>query len=241
MLQGIAEKLGDSDYWMSTQTTAYCLIAVAEYTKGFPASGNLNASVKIDEQVININQLGYFTQVNLLDADKSMKIEASNKSGAPLYVRLIRQGIPLEGGEKSDAKNLSISVNYYDNDGAQVDIKKMKQGTDFKAIVTVKNPGTKGELKELALTQIFPSGWEILNTRLNDTGAGNQDKAKYKDIRDDRVLTYFDLKAGEQKSFTVLLNASYKGRYYLPSVQAEAMYDNSIYANLEGKWVEVVD
>jgi uncharacterized protein YfaS (alpha-2-macroglobulin family) len=241
MLTRVADKLGDSDYWMSTQTTAYCLIAVAEYTKGFPASANLNASVKLGEQDINVNEMGYFTQVNILDADKSMKIEATNKSGAPLYARLIRQGIPLEGREKSDAKNLSMSIKYYDNEGGELDIRNIKQGTDFKAIVTVKNPGTRGELKELALTQIFPSGWEILNTRLNDTGGANQDKSKYKDIRDDRVLTYFDLKAGEQKSFTVLLNASYKGRYYLPSVQTEAMYDNSIYANLDGQWVEVVD
>ena len=241
MLNKVADKLGDSDYWMSTQTTAYCLIAVAEYTKGFPASANIQASLNLGEKHINLNTIGYFTQVNLLDADKNLKIEATNKSGAPLYVRLIRQGIPLEGAEKSDSKNMSMSVKYFDNDGSILDIKQVKQGTDFKAIVTVKNPGTRGELKELALTQIFPSGWEILNTRLNNVPSNSQDKAKYKDIRDDRVLTYFDLKAGEQKSFTVLLNASYKGRYYLPSIQAEAMYDNSIYANLIGKWVEVVD
>jgi alpha-2-macroglobulin len=67
------------------------------------------------------------------------------------------------------------------------------------------------------------------------------DKATYKDIRDDRVYTYFDLKAGEKKQFTVLLNASYMGTYYLPALQAEAMYDNSIYAGVIGQWVKVVE
>jgi len=38
----------------------------------------------------------------------------------------------------------------------------------------------------------------------------------------------------------ILLNASYVGRFYLPSVYCEAMYDNEINARKGGKWVEVV-
>jgi uncharacterized protein YfaS (alpha-2-macroglobulin family) len=50
----------------------------------------------------------------------------------------------------------------------------------------------------------------------------------YQDIRDDRVYSYFDLGAGAIKTFKVLLNASYNGTYYLPGVNCEAMYDNSV-------------
>ena len=32
----------------------------------------------------------------------------------------------------------------------------------------------------------------------------------------------------------------YKGRYYLPSVYCEAMYDNSVRALRKGEWIEVV-
>ncbi|MBK6264398.1 hypothetical protein JKA74_05065 [Marivirga sp. S37H4] len=242
MLSRLAKSLGNPDYWMSTQTTAYCLIAVAEYTKGFPSSANLQADVTVNAEKAILNIEGYFSQIHLNEPDKNANITAVNKSGGPLYARLIRQGIPIEGGELAAQKNLGIKVNYYDRDGAVLDVASIKQGTDFKAVVTVNNPGTRGVLKELALTQIFPSGWEILNTRLNDEeGVSNSDKATYKDIRDDRVLTYFDLKVGEKKQFTVLLNASYKGDYYLPAMQAEAMYDNSIYAALDGQWVKVVD
>jgi uncharacterized protein YfaS (alpha-2-macroglobulin family) len=38
----------------------------------------------------------------------------------------------------------------------------------------------------------------------------------------------------------VQLNASYLGRYFLPGTFAEAMYDNTISAGVNGKWVEVV-
>jgi len=62
----------------------------------------------------------------------------------------------------------------------------------------------------------------------------------YQDIRDDRVYTYFDIRSGETKSFKVILNSSYIGKYYMPSVSCEAMYDNSINARFPGRWVNVV-
>ena len=59
-------------------------------------------------------------------------------------------------------------------------------------------------------------------------------------MRDDRVYTYFDLKAGETKTVEVALNASYLGRFYLPMVTVEAMYDATLNARAKGQWVEVV-
>ena len=61
----------------------------------------------------------------------------------------------------------------------------------------------------------------------------------YQDVRDDRVLTYFDLLQGETKTFRIMLMAAYQGRFYLPMVQCEAMYDHTINARMPGGWVEV--
>ena len=68
---------------------------------------------------------------------------------------------------------------------------------------------------------------------------GENDQPQYQDIRDDRVYTYFDLQANKRKTFRVMLNASYAGRFYLPAIYCEAMYDNTINARKPGKWVEV--
>jgi uncharacterized protein YfaS (alpha-2-macroglobulin family) len=62
----------------------------------------------------------------------------------------------------------------------------------------------------------------------------------YIDVRDDRVYTYFNIEETKTRTYNVLLNAAYLGRYYLPAVSCEAMYDNTIQAFLPGKWVEVV-
>ena len=107
--------------------------------------------------------------------------------------------------------------------------------------MTVTNPGLRGQYKNMALNHIFPSGWEINNLRLDSA----EDRLKadvptYQDIRDDRVYTYFDLAAGQRKTFKVMLTASYAGSYYMPAVTCEAMYDHSIYARKKGQVVEVI-
>ncbi len=93
----------------------------------------------------------------------------------------------------------------------------------------------------MALSQIFPSGWEIRNTRMDDQSFAEPTASfEYQDIRDDRIYTYFDLGANRSKTFRVQLNASYAGKFYLPSINTSAMYDETISARTAGMWVNVI-
>jgi uncharacterized protein YfaS (alpha-2-macroglobulin family) len=128
---------------------------------------------------------------------------------------------------------------YSDLQNNPIDVSALGQGTDFKTIITLYNPGTT-TISNLAVTQIFASGWEIRNTRFEESGAVHElDQPEYRDIRDDRVYSYLDLKPGESKRLVTVLHASYAGRFYLPPVVCEAMYDYSIRAKTLGQWVEV--
>ena len=134
-----------------------------------------------------------------------------------------------------------MRIKYLTLDGKEISPISLDQGTDFIAEVQIKHTGIRGDYKEIALTQIFPSGWEIRNLRMDEVESDKMgDRPTYQDIRDDRVLTYFDLERGESKTFRVLLNATYLGKYYLPTISCEAMYDNDISARKAGKWVNVV-
>ena len=64
--------------------------------------------------------------------------------------------------------------------------------------------------------------------------------SNYQDIRDDRVYTYFNMNENETLTYYIQLNAAYLGKYFLPGTYCGAMYDNSINAGVNGKWVEVV-
>ena len=172
------------------------------------------------------------------DARATLVVE--NRGETLLYPRLVLSGLPPVGREKAAANGLGLSVAYQATDGDALDPARLDQGTDFKAIVTVTNTGERGDYEQIALSHVVPSGWEIHHERLGTGGRRAATRFDYQDIRDDRVYTYFALKAGETKTVEVRLNASYLGRFYLPPVSVEAMYDATVNARVVGRWVEVV-
>jgi hypothetical protein len=244
LLTSIAAKLSQ-DSWYSTQTTAYSLIAIAKYC-GKNASGvKILANSNIDGKATDINSASYVRQMPIVMKADGNNVVITNKGSNVLYVRLITQGQPLAGDSLKVNNNpgtLVMNVSYISQNGSPVDISKLSQGTDFVAKVVITNPGKRGYYTDMALTQIFPSGWEILNARMFDgEGAFKSSPSTYQDIRDDRVYTYFDINTNQTLTYYVQLNASYLGRFFLPGTYAEAMYDNSITAGVNGRWVEVIN
>lgn len=244
LLPSIAAKLSQ-DYWYSTQTTAYSLIAIAKYCGKNPSGAKILANGSVDGKNVDINSASYIKQLPILFAKGSSNVVINNKGSNTLYVRLIIQGQPLAGDSikiTNIPSALNMSVSYLNQNGAAIDISKLTQGSDFVAKVTITNPGKRGYYSQMALSQIFPSGWEILNARMFDgEGAFKSSSSTYQDIRDDRVYTYFNIGANQTYTYYIQLNASYLGRFFLPGTYCEAMYDNSITAGVNGKWVEVVN
>jgi uncharacterized protein YfaS (alpha-2-macroglobulin family) len=237
--QYIAKDLS-SNRWMSTQTTAYSLLAMAKMVE---ANGGkaLNVTYTINGKTETINSKSAIAQreLNVLDGKNAMSL--INNIDNLVYVRVLNSGkLPL-GEELTEQRGLSVSVQYKDIKGNNIDVSKLQQGQDFVATVSVSNLKNEN-VNDVALTQIFPSGWEIVNTRFTDFGDSTTSQARYTDIRDDRVNFYFDLnKKGkyDTKTFNVMLNASYLGTYYLPGIQAEAMYDNEYLVRTKGQWITV--
>ncbi len=240
LLQGLSKSLS-SQQWMSTQTTAYCLLAVSKFVGESGVAKEFKFEWKANGAGSKVNSQLPLYQVELDVTKSNGTVTIDNLSGGVLYARVIMDGIPAEGDRTVKASNLQLGLEYKTMNGQVLDVSKLAQGTDFMAIVTVKNPGNFGDVENLALTQIFPSGWEIRNTRLEDIQSAHElSQPDYRDYRDDRVYSYFDLNRGKHKQFVLLLNASYTGRYYLPAVSCEAMYNNSVSARQPGQWVEVV-
>ncbi len=244
MVRAIAAKLSQ-DYWYSTQTTAYSLIAIAKFCGKNPSGAKIISLASIDGKQTDINTATYLRQLPVVFKDQSgSNVVISNKGSNTLYVRMISKGQPLADDSLKVNNNpavLTMSVSYLTQDGKAIDINKLKQGSDFVAKVVIKNPGGRGSYSQMALSQIFPSGWEILNARMyGGEGAFKSSPSTYQDIRDDRVYTYFNINQNEMLTYFVQLNASYLGRYFMPGTFAEAMYDNTVSAGVNGKWVEVV-
>ncbi|RMG64632.1 MAG: hypothetical protein D6722_16720, partial [Bacteroidetes bacterium] len=232
LVEAISAQLASEEY-LNTQATAYALVGMARYAGQGGAKSGLKFSYRIGG--------GSWTEVQaeepLWQADLGEQhrgeLEVRNRSGALIHPRLILRGVPMQGDTSSAARGLSMDIAYTTLSGQPLRAQSLLQGTDFLAKVTLKNTGLR-DYEQMSLAQIFPPGWEIINTRLDGTGPRG-DVPTYQDIRDDRVYTFYDLDKGQSKTFIVVLNAAYQGRYYLPTVVSEAMYDPTIHAREGGE------
>jgi hypothetical protein len=219
VLNEIAENMASSR-WFSTQTTAYGLLAIAK----FVGVSGVGQEIKYELQINNNKVIKEKTEAAIsqneidLNSEANGKINISNNSDKMLFIKIQMDGIPLAGNETSVNNDLSMTVDYTDMDGKQINVNKVAQGSDFIAVVKLHHPGIRRDYKEMALTQIFPSGWEIRNLRMEGDDVSFGDKPRYQDIRDDRVYSYFDISRNKSHTYKVLLNAAYVGKFYLPAV-----------------------
>ena len=231
-----------SDDWLSTQSTAFSLVALSDYMEKYKMSGSMDFSYAVDGKAKKVSTTRNIWTETLLDKTAfSASLELKNTGKSTLFARLVAEGIPAEGKEEAYANGLTLAVSYMDHDGHPVNTSALQQGTNFMAVVTVANSSPRG-YSHLVLTEVFPAGWEILNTRFltGDTVDNRVTGVNYQDIRDDRAYSYIDyLPAGKQVTVRINLCAVYPGRFYLPPVYCEAMYDHLVRANTEGKMVTV--
>jgi len=229
----IAEVLSSNE-WLSTQETGYCILALCSAQK----KQNNGMSAIVNKENIAITACMKEKFYSESDLKNRGTITVTNKGKTPMYVTFTTVKTPKIGKEKNAQSKLNMDVTYLTMDGKVIRPDELVQGTDFIIRVGLHNTSFKLIYKEMALNQLIPSGWEIMNTRLFD--GEHASAADYQDIRDDRVYSYFDLIPGERKTIEIQVNASYLGHFYLPAIYTEAMYDNTIYAQQKGRWVDVI-
>lgn len=238
----ISKELSGSG-WLSTQTTAMALISMAQFIEANGGNKKAAYNLTINGKKTNSNRNGsihsFSTEINL---SKPTDVNIENTGKSNLYVTITNRGIKSGIDTESLSRGIDMSVGYKLSPNYKITInpETIAQGTDFVAVVTVTNRNASA-INNMALTQVFPAGWEIVNTQLfgNET-QNNVSAFDYRDIRDDRVLTYFSLEGYATKTFMISLNATYTGKYVLPPVTCEAMYDNSFYAKVGGMDISVV-
>ena len=218
----------------STQSTALALMSMARLAEH--TSGTLHYEWALEGKSPSEVASGRAARVHPLPAAEKGTVRVKNRGEGSLEAALITRFQPLEDKLQEVSQGIRLQVTYTDMNGKPFSVDNLRQGTDFTAHISVENTSPK-DVTHLALTHILPTGWEIFNERM--TGTATPATYTYQDIRDDRVLTYFDLKRGERKQFTLRLQATYAGTFILPAVQCEAMYDTTIQARTRAGRIEV--
>lgn len=219
--------------WMSTQTTAYGLLAISQYLAVYPPAKKINVTAYWNNQALFENNGGLVRSQDLSIQD-SNELKIQNSSDGTVYLQLLEQGVPAAGEEKGVKGKLDLSIKYLDANNKSVNLGVLPHGSDLNVAVTIKNTDQLRTIRDIALSNLFPSGFEILGMDMDNSGSFD-----YQDIRDDRIFTYFELKPGAQKEFIFRVNASYRGKFYLPMQSVEAMYDNSYSGQIKGQWITI--
>ena len=239
LAEKIAAHLNDPQYYMSTQATAWSLYAISDYARTI-AGGGVNGTVKGPEKTYKLATDKAIASQDIALGSEAAKtpLTLSNTGSNTVHAVISVTGIPKAGTEKAKASGLSMKISYVDSEGKPIKVDTLSRGRNFKAVVTVTNTGSS-VARDLALAQKFPSGWEIQNDRINRDDYSYPAGVTYQDIRDDRVYSFFDLGGGQSVTIITGLTATYPGKFYLPAVSCEAMYDASISALVPGQWTEV--
>lgn len=217
-----------SDDWLDTQTTAFSLFVLGKYAEKMGLNNsNLSATVKVngEERTLNTNMasvgFGFTPKLG------GNTIEIKNNTNQKMVAHVFTKTAVAEYDMNESGNFINMTVSYADKNGNPVNLSNLTAGTDLKVEMTVTNP-SEYQVTELALSYYLPSGWELVNDRLNG-GMAENEGAKHIDLRDDRAYFYFDLMPRSKKTFTLKANATYEGNYMIPAVRCEDMYNNEIF------------
>jgi uncharacterized protein YfaS (alpha-2-macroglobulin family) len=199
----IAKKLSKQSRF-DTQSTAFALMAIGNLAEKL--SGTIEFDWKLNDKSqagVKSAKAGY--QLQLPKQSGEGNVTLTNKGKGILYVNLASKFRPVVDTLPAISNNIKLNVSYVDMLGKTIDVSEIKQGTDFTAQIEVVNTNQLNDYTDIALTYIIPSGWEIINERMMGSVADDSSVFDYRDIRDDRVFTYFNLSRGRSKTIKVRL------------------------------------
>jgi uncharacterized protein YfaS (alpha-2-macroglobulin family) len=220
-----------ADSWWTTQEESFTLLALGQFLQKQaqqpPYSGTLFVGDK---------KIGTFTNQTLTfppivgGGPVRLQMNGGYKSGSAFYSVMTR-GVQKDDAFQPASAGIEIQREFLDRDGKAIDLNNVHQG-DLVAIKT-KVRSTSGEIHNVVVVNLLPSGLEVENPRLSSTEqlpwvTDANFQPRYMDLRDDRILLFADLPADSWQTYYTLVRAVAPGSFRLPPVQAEAMYNPAI-------------
>lgn len=236
ILSKIGKRITNRSY-LSTQEMGMLLLAASKINSFNKASSEMKFSYEWNGDKKDINSKYSVYDVDF-KSEESQVFHFTNNSSIAVSVDIIQSGKSVSVAETNISRVIKIQVSYVDKNGKPVDLDKLIAGADVEAQIRVSHDGSLGALHNLALTTVFPSGFEINNSRIGGLNSIHN-KIAYQDFRDDRIMHYFNLNPGDVLNVSIPLTAVYAGTYLAPEMYCSAMYDPSAYARVRSGSVRI--
>lgn len=244
----VAESVrGQHSGWYTTQELVWSLTGLGKYVGDIasdfdPAELYANGK-KLPPQSVEVTKEEAKSDRtwSLYRASEYPRLELKNgggKDGKKLYLILSSEGIKPEARYETGGNALQLERGYYTPTGEPI-TGELPLGALVYAVVTVKNV-TSDRIQNVAIVDRFPAGLEIENPRLGRGGSIDWIDQEslfvpdYLNLRDDRLEVFGALEPRAEKKVVYALRAVSAGKYQGPPVEAEAMYDPSVWAREAG-------
>jgi uncharacterized repeat protein (TIGR01451 family) len=154
------------------------------------------------------------------------------------------EGVRAKDDLPTGGQGLRVSRAWFTAAGQPLDTTRHRLGDTVYVKVTIENT-TGSKVRNVALVDRLPAGWEIENPRL---GRGtlpdwvDEDKlwgVQHMNLRDDRVELFGELDKNAEHSIVYQVRAVTSGSFTVPDLRAEAMYDHEIWAREPGRSIDI--
>jgi uncharacterized protein YfaS (alpha-2-macroglobulin family) len=177
---------------------------------------------------------------------RSLSLQSTDRGAGKLYLVVSSEGVRERADYRTGGDGLALTRTWRTLDGGVVDPRSRETPLAGLLFVELAIRNTSGErIQNIALVDRIPAGFEIENPRLGRgqvadwVDAGDLWSPDYLDVRDHQVAIFGKLERGEARKVIYAVRAVTAGQFTLPPVEAEAMYDPSIWAREEGGKVKV--
>lgn len=244
--------------WYTTQELAWNVVALGKYAEA-GAKSFAPPVLRADGRALTPEPAGpgaasgeHLWNVARASEYGSLTLDVPEKDDGKLYLILSSEGVREDAELEVGGEGLILRRRFRDAEGAELDPGGAghRLGDLVYVELTLTNSGPE-RVTNIALVDRIPAGWEIENPRLGRGSAPEWVPVDqlwgfdHMDLRDDRLEVFGHLEKGQSATVVYAVRATTAGRFTIPPVEAEAMYDPRIWARqdgaeifIDGPWVE---
>jgi uncharacterized protein YfaS (alpha-2-macroglobulin family) len=259
LAQRVADSLvGRPSYWYTTQELVWGVTGLGKWVEGAGAEfepGRLlaNGAAIAPRPKRGKGRDRTWAVVRASEYD-TLTVGVEKKGAGNLWLVVSSEGVREKSEARLGGEGLAVTRTVRNLAGDEVSLEdgSVALGDLLFVELELENPSAT-VVRNIALVDRLPAGFEIENARL---GRGAQVEwveeddvwaMDYLNLRDDRLEAFGELGGKARKKIVYAVRAVTAGKFVAPSVEAEAMYDPSVWARdkartvvVSGPWKEVL-
>ncbi|HEU4611549.1 MAG TPA: MG2 domain-containing protein, partial [Kofleriaceae bacterium] len=232
-------------YYYNTQELVWGITGLGKWVQATAGKGTAAGTLVADGTTIAPRKTKLKTNDKTWSLSRASEYSSLTldvpQQAAGMWLVITSEGVRPNAEYKVGGDGLRVSRTYRDAQGDAIDLTKGGLQLGDVAFVEVEITNTSGQsIQNIALVDRLPAGFEVENPRLGRSftadwiDADEQWAVDFLNMRDDRLEAFGYLAAGQSRKIVYTVRAVTSGTYTMPPVEAEAMYDPTIWAREKG-------